>query len=169
MKRLSQFHFAYAISVSIQAAIFLLIVLRIFNLEKIHLAALGSSAFAAFCFPTMKTAQTRHLIGSYFIAILIGMLFSYVGSIGIIDNIHWHEAILGSLSIGLLMVILILLSLEHPPSAGIALSFILSGWDWKTPLYLMAAIIILALIRWIILKWSPIFQHKKAKKFIKKE
>ena len=161
IRKFSPIHFSYVFSVAIFAFIFMILILTLFKIEAIHFGALGSSVFAALCFPTLQTSQTRHLIGSYAIAIFIGMLCSYLNSIPTINNLSWNIALLGSLSVGITIGVLILLSLEHPPSAGVALGFIITRWDWQAPIILFGSIIFLALYRWIITKYLPFYKGKK--------
>ena len=152
--------FLYGILASLFALIYLFFILFIFNFQKIHFAALGSSAFAVFALPKMKSSRSKNIIGSYIIAIVMGIIFS---SFDYIIDIH-HRVILqslfGSLAVSFTILTEILFSLEHPPSAGVALGLLIAPWNIFTILSLMSAILILAFYR-IVTEKSKQYLLKK--------
>jgi CBS-domain-containing membrane protein len=160
----SKIRVSHAFIASIKTGIFMICLLRLFEFEIAHLSALASSSFAAFCFPENKNEETKRLIGSYFIAIIIGIICSYIFTLPWVAALNWHGLILAGISIGLTILTLTLLSLEHPPSAAIALGFVTNPWNWQTPLILMVSIIALVLFRSVTRKWDPFFNKKRPHK-----
>jgi len=139
--------FLYAILTSFLALIYLFVLLLFFHFQKIHFAALGSSAFAVFALPSMKSSRNKNLIGSYLIAIAMGMLFTSFDFIFDIHHTVFYESLFGALAVAFTIILEILFSFEHPPSAGVALGLLISPWNVFTILSLIIAICLLALYR----------------------
>lgn len=75
------------------------------------LAGVGSTFFNVFAMPNARTAQTRNIIGSYIICIVIGSIFFNFSS----------YVISGGLAVGAASFFMAVTDTEHPPAAGIAL------------------------------------------------
>jgi hypothetical protein len=161
IKKLTSKRFLYATTASLKVCFFLIFVLSIFNFEIMHVIALASSAYAAFCYPTMSSAKTRHLIISYLIAIFFGILCYYLSLVSSLQSIPLYFYIIRAISVALTVGICILLSVEHPPSGGVAIGFLMHVWDWATPLILMASILILIFFRFVISRWIIFFKERK--------
>ncbi len=133
---------------AIKAFFFISILFFLFPLERVHFAALGSSSFAAFAIPKEANGQTQNLLLSYVISILIGILGYYLIylSFGII-NFPYFIILISGITVAVTMFTQTMLNIEHPPSAGIALGFILDAWTWETPLAIVIAISFLVLFR----------------------
>ena len=81
-------------------------------------ASVGASAFILFVMPKSRAASKLSVVVSYVIAGLVGY-FSYYSSayIGL--------AAAATVAVGLTGILMVLLGKEHPPSAGLALAFVL--------------------------------------------
>ena len=154
--------FIIALKASIKSLIYLICILNFFSPEKVHLLALASSSFAAFI-PKLKTSRTKNLLGSYIIAILIGMFFSYLLHIPFIENFSWSLYLCGGITVALTIFIEIFLSLEHPPSAGAALGFVIAPWTISTPITILVAIVLLSFYRDLLNTLEHLFNKEKKK------
>ena len=156
--------FLYIILASFFALIYLFILLLFFHFQKIHFAALGSSAFAVFALPKMKSSRNKNLIGGYIIAIAMGMLFTSFDRIFDIHHIIFYESLFGALAVASTMILEMLFSFEHPPSAGVALGLLISPWNVFTILSLIIAICLLVFYRTGIGKAKLYLSKKHADK-----
>ena len=141
-----------AVKISIKSLFAALIMLGTVQLQQIHLLSLASSIYNVFVFPLSTSAKTKNLLGSYVIAITVGICFSLLKNIDFVIQIPGYLFIVGSFAIGLMIFISSLFNLEHPPAAGIALGFVYTSWNYFTPLILMIAISELAIIKKLFIK-----------------
>ena len=65
-----------AVKISIKSLFAALIMLGTVQLQQIHLLSLASSIYNVFVFPLSTSAKTKNLLGSYVIAITVGICFS---------------------------------------------------------------------------------------------
>lgn len=96
--------------------------LPILGEEIILVAAAGSSAFVVFAMPESKTAHPRRVLGSHFVCGLIGFAFHSA-----------YPAILSfeiavSLALGLSIMTMVSLWLEHPPAGGTVIFFVVNPY-----------------------------------------
>ena len=132
---------------SVKAIIFIALLFLFFPYERVHFAALGSSCFAAFAIPQIATGRSKNLFFSYLTAIIIGVIFSLFTQLHFIQSIPYPIATITAIAVGLTIFIELRLDIEHAPSAGIAIGFLIDPWSWKTPIAIMTAMIILIVFR----------------------
>jgi len=126
-------------------------------LGAIGSSSLASSIFIICAFPKSRTASARSLIGSYFLAIMIGTLIYFVSiELTIMQSVVSYRMlyeICGALAVGLTMFLMLLLRMEHPPAAGLALGLVLEAWTTWTILIILSAIILLSLLKVFLRDW----------------
>lgn len=117
-------------------------------------ASLGSTAFTIFAMPKSRAAGTRPVICGYLIAMGVGLLCY---SVSLLPKMIFSQAadrplfiIFGSLAVGLSIFLMILANSEHPPAAGMALWLVLSSWDRTTITFVMTAILMMALVKYLL-------------------
>ena len=118
------------------------------------IASLGASAFIAFAMPHTRLSQPRFLIGGYLVGTLVGCLCYYASELPLVDWAFWQAnagAIWGAIAVGLAIFLMVILNVEHPPAAGLALGFVLNEWDIFTVLVVILGIISLAVVK-VLLK-----------------
>ncbi|MFW6237805.1 MAG: HPP family protein [Halanaerobiales bacterium] len=104
-----------SVAVGITTGVFLYIFANIIGL--IILAGVGSTFFTIFALPNNRTANTRNIIGSYIITILVGISCFYIFS----------PMISGGMAVGLSTLLMVVTDTEHPPAAGIALGLAMAA------------------------------------------
>ncbi len=88
--------------------------------EIVLVAAAGSTAFIVFALPNTKTAHPRRVIGSHFVCGLIGLAFHTTYP----SILSFELAV--SLALGVAILTMVSLWLEHPPAGGTVLFFVVN-------------------------------------------
>lgn len=120
----------------------LIVVHRFGNLAVV--SAIAASAFIAFCLPTMPMARPRHIAGGHLLAVLVTACLSPVA----------HDLLGGALAIdliaasavGLTMLGMVALNVEHAPAAGTALGLTLQPWNGGAAVSVLAMALLLVVI-----------------------
>ncbi len=88
--------------------------------EIVLVAAAGSTAFIVFALPNSETAHPRRVIGSHFVCGLIGLAFHTTYP----SILSFELAV--SLALGVAILAMVSLWLEHPPAGGTVLFFVVN-------------------------------------------
>lgn len=80
-------------------------------ISLVVIAGVGSTFFTVFATPKLRTAQTRNVIGSYVICVLLGMACFTLSPV----------ALSGGVAVGAAAFLMVITDTEHPPAAGVAL------------------------------------------------
>jgi len=104
----------YYILQSLLAAVVLFVIVLIFGEERmIAISAMGATTFIAFAMPKANAAQTKHIIGGHLVGLLSGVVFFHTGLPYFVQY---------PLVIGVVIFLMVVLDVEHPPAAGTALA-----------------------------------------------
>lgn len=120
-------------------------------------SSLASSAYTVFAIPHSHVGSPRRIIGGYFIGILVGVLlhalYLYLMGDHLSDSDwlrHMHTAwMAGGITVGVSMILMVLLDMEHPPAAGVSLVMALEVRHETTLLVIFMLALLLAGIRWV--------------------
>ena len=138
-------------------AIFIVLLLLDFISDGAVIAAFGASSFILFLMPKVKSSSPRYLIGSYFVGVAIGCLCHYLSLIPILDDIKIITdnitIIFGALAVGITMFIMVIVDVEHPPAAGLALGLVFDGFNHTTVIVAIVGIITLVIIKELLKKY----------------
>ncbi len=125
--------------------------------------SLASSSYIVFGKPHGPTAIPLRIIGGYLVGIATGGLMRlasvYVFPVfaGTMFNVHPQAmqlvGVAAALSVGLSLFFMVLLRLEHPPAAGMALVLVLDVRDYYVVYVVIIAAIILALLRMLLRRY----------------
>jgi len=128
----------------------LLLYLNLFTQTSI-IASLGATTFIVFTMPSAQPTQYRNLIGGYFNGIIVGIIASKTANLLLLNYAILSQRIffiiLGSLAVGITILIMVITDTEHPPAVGMALSLVLSSWNYKTILFVFSAILLMSAIK----------------------
>lgn len=134
------------------AMLFILLMLDSFY-QTVLIAALGSSALIAFSAPSMRVSRPRCLIGGYLVGVVVGCtisaLFSAAGGFVSLDA-RSVRIVLGAVSVGITMFIMVTTDTEHPPGAAVALGFVLNEWELMTVFVVFAGIISISVTKELV-------------------
>ncbi len=125
--------------------------------DAVVIASFGASSFIVFSMPQSNTSSIRFVLGGnctgIFAAFLVNIIAILIVNTGIITTSNdYYRTILGALTVGLAMFLMVIFNTEHPPAAGFALGICLDGFDYMTALITISGIVILLLIRRIFKK-----------------
>ncbi len=91
------------------------------------------------------------MIGGYFVGTVVGCCCHFWSEhylLAHIDFIHiYSRQIFGSISVGLAIFIMTITDTEHPPAAGLALAFVLNGWNLLTVEVVFAGVVMISVIK----------------------
>ncbi len=149
------------------AIIFMLIVLYVLNLMATSpiLWAVGSGSLASSCFlifgqPSSSSSSPRRVVGGYLIGIVVGLLVSVVMSKFVVLGSNFLQTqnlyavgLCAATAVGLSLIVMALLDLEHPPSAGMTLVLVVDVRDYYVVAVVFVAAIVLALLKIALRKW----------------
>jgi CBS-domain-containing membrane protein len=115
------------------------------------LAALGASTFVAFTLPHMPLSNTRHLVGGYLVGAAVGGVCQTLLLAGVLESMGIpHDAgrtLLAGVGVGVSMLAMVVLDMEHAPAASITLGLILDHPVPANIVYVVAGIIVLATVK----------------------
>jgi CBS domain-containing membrane protein len=122
--------------------------------------ALSSSCYIVFVTPKSPIANSKRIIGGYFVGIIIGLLMHvfltkmynltpYIGHFHT-SHIFWISA---AITVGISLIAMVILGVEHPPAVGISLVLVLHLGEYTTLLMIFISAVILAFIHWLLKNW----------------
>lgn len=121
------------------------------------IASLGATTFIAFTMPNAYAAKKRNILGGYFLGIIIGIIFNnmsnYILSLNSSLSLHTIYIFTGALSVGVTIFLMTVTNTEHPPSVGMALSLVLSPWNYKTILFVVLSVCLMVITKRLLRKW----------------
>ncbi|MEA3506712.1 MAG: YbhB/YbcL family Raf kinase inhibitor-like protein, partial [Elusimicrobiota bacterium] len=119
------------------------------GIQTALITSLGATAFTVFSQPRHFMSAPRSILGGYAVGILCGILFGNIVTerISIILPSLYSLIIGGALAVGAAIFVMAATNTEHPPAAGIALGLTLNEWNFKTIIFIIAAVSVMALIR----------------------
>lgn len=136
---------------SFLATIVVFIVLILLNMEHaVVIASIGATAFIVFTMPRNITAAPRRVIGGHLIGLFSGSLCALIPHSSIIPSIVAY-----SLAVGISILLMVTLDVEHPPAGGTALGVAITGFSPNVMIAVLTSSIVLSLA------------HRFCKKFLK--
>jgi len=149
-KKLKGHIFQYVIQCIIATAslVFVLFYMDII-METAVVASIGATSFIIFTMPHIYVSKPRVILGGYAVGTITGVLSNYllVLEIGIPLNV------IGAISVGLAMFIMVISNTEHPPAAALALGIAIEGYTLNMLIFVYGVAITLLLIKWALRKW----------------
>ena len=94
------------------------------------------------------------MIGGYLIGTIVGCACSYLPSLPLLTQLPlasaWLNQVSGAVSVGLTIFLMVIINVEHPPAAGLALGFVLNAWNLWTVVVVLAGIALLAVVKTLL-------------------
>lgn len=115
------------------------------------IASLGATVFILFTIPHRNVSRGRYIFGGYTVGIIAGVLCSLLMD----TQAVYMESLILALAVGLAMFLMVIMNLEHPPAAALAMGIAVEGADLRTvaAIYLCLLIVFSGkklLQRWLI-------------------
>ncbi len=116
------------------------------------IASLGASAFIVFTMPTKNVSKPRYIIGGYIVGIVAGVVFALLlarfPSFAAGSVCEAGEIVFGGSAVGVAIFLMVILDVEHPPAAGIALALVVNrAWTVKTLMVILGAVLCLCILK----------------------
>lgn len=149
------------------AIVFLLAILFTLNayaetkiLWAVGAGSLASSSFLVFGQPSSPASRPVKLIGGFLIGIVSGEImrllaayaFNFTGNWATAPDFHM-VGVLAALSVGLCLVLMALLKMQHPPAAGMSMVLVLDVRGYYVIAIIIVAAIVLATLRALLDRW----------------
>ena len=142
----------YALQCGI-AMLTLIIVLFFLNVltHTALIASLGATVFTVFSRPNSYFSKTRTLLGGYTIGIASGVFMSMVyGKLCTVGDFGYSRFIFAAAAaaaVGIAILFMVILNMEHAPAAGIALGLVVNQWDIFNLQFIILSVLIIALVK----------------------
>ncbi len=108
----------YYLFQSFLAATALFIVILVLGKDRVVvISAMGATAFIVFALPTTVSAQTRNVIGGHMVGLVSGVIFYFTSLPYFIE----YPCV-----VGIAILLMVALDVEHPPAAGTALAVVMN-------------------------------------------
>ena len=126
---------------SFLATVVVLIVFLLLTAEHaVVIASIGATAFIVFTMPRNITAKPRRVIGGHLVGLFSGSLCSLIPHSSILAAV-----IVYSVAVGISILLMVALDVEHPPASGTALGIAITGFSPSVMLAVLTSSIILSL------------------------
>ena len=136
---------------SLLATIVVFLVLLLLNMEHVVvIASIGATAFIVFTMPRNITAVPRRVIGGHIIGLLSGSVCALLPHSSMLPSIMVY-----SIAVGISILLMVALDMEHPPAAGTALGVAITGFSLSVMVAVLTSSIVLSLA------------HRFSKRFLK--
>jgi CBS-domain-containing membrane protein len=142
---------------SLLASVFIGIVLYFFSFFEIKgvawalgLGALSSSAYIVLGSPSKKSAQIKNIVGGYLIALVVGLLMHYLNhqlNAWLVLHQWFDSQFWIAFVVGLMMLLMSVLKLYHPPAAGLSIVLVLDDLNMHTPMLVAGSALVLVLLK----------------------
>jgi CBS domain-containing membrane protein len=116
--------------------------------------SLSSSVFICMTKPKSYVAKAHRIVGGYLVGMISGesMRFAFLQYYKMTGNFigapHYHVmGMMAAIAVGLAIVLMVLLHVEHPPAAGIALVLVIDVHDYRVLAIIFVAACVLAVIK----------------------
>lgn len=119
--------------------------------NTVVIAAIGSTSFIVYTVPHRNSSKAKYIIGAYLLGIIIGTFCH--GAVHLVSQLHiplaqqYFGSLMGAVAIGLTMLGMVILNVEHAPAAGLALGLVLDEWSVTTVVVTFTAIILIVWFR----------------------
>jgi CBS domain-containing membrane protein len=131
---------------SLVAMVVILIIFFVVTPERpVIVASIGSSVFIVFALPNNRTAQPRNLIGGHIIGLFCGSLAYLFPETSMLPSLALYSA-----AVGLSILLMVALKMEHPPASGTALGIALNGFGFNVAIAVVLSSIVLAVAHFLL-------------------
>ena len=131
----------YLIQSSYAATTVFFITITLSN-SPVIIASIGATAFIVFAMPNNIAAEPKRIIGGHFLGFFIGSCFAVFPFMDVV----LFKALWFSLSVGITILFMVVLDLEHPPAAGTALGMTLIAYSSTSVVTIFISVLFLAIV-----------------------
>jgi len=124
------------------ATVVLFILVLVLGKDKLLvISAMGATAFIVFAMPKAASAKTRNVIGGHLVGLASGAIFY-------LTPLHYYVEY--PLAVGLAILLMVALDVEHPPAVGTALAVVINQVSLNAFITIMLSAVILSQCRYYL-------------------
>ena len=131
-------------SVYAATAVFFITILLSDN--PVVIASIGATSFIVFAMPNNISAEPKRIIGGHLVGFFVGVCFAVFPFMDII----FFKALWFSASVGITILIMVVMDVEHPPATGTALGMTLVGYTNSSSSAIIISVVVLAFIGYVL-------------------
>jgi CBS-domain-containing membrane protein len=132
----------YYLLQSFLAAVVLSILVLILGKEKVVvISAMGATSFILFAMPKSISAQTKNVIGGHLVGLASGAIFYFTSMPYFIEY---------PCAVGIAILLMVALDVEHPPAAGTALAVVIKEVSPDVIITIMASSVLLSQYKYML-------------------
>ena len=97
-----------------------------------------------------RASRPRCLVGGYIVGVLVGTSISLLApdvAAAVPVSDHFELLLMGAVSVGLAMFVMVVTNTEHPPGAALALGFVYNEWTLMTVVIVLAGIVAISAVK----------------------
>ena len=113
--------------------------------NPVVIASIGATSFIVFAMPNNVSAEPKRIIGGHLVGFFVGVCFAVFP----LMDILLFKALWFSASVGITILIMVVMDVEHPPAAGTALGMTLVGYTNSSASAIIISVIFLAFIGYV--------------------
>ncbi len=131
----------YLLQCFLATAVLFIIVLVLREDELLVISAMGATAFIVFAMPKAASAKTRNVIGGHLVGLASGAIFYLTPLPYFVEY---------PLAVGLAILLMVALDVEHPPAVGTALAVVINQVSLNAFITIMLSAVILSQCRYYL-------------------
>lgn len=129
----------YILQSLLSIAVLFILVLVLGKHKLVVISSMGASTFIVFAMPKAASARTRNVIGGHLVGLASGAIFYFTTLPYFIEY---------PLAVGLAILLMVALDVEHPPAAGTALAVVINEVSLNAFITIMLSAVILSQFRY---------------------
>lgn len=115
--KIKRFWKYYLLQTLLATIVFTALVVILGKEKTVLLSAMGATTFIVFAMPTTVSAQTRNVLGGHIVGLSSGAIFYFASLPYFLEY---------PLAVGITILVMVVLDVEHPPAAGTALAVVIN-------------------------------------------
>lgn len=131
----------YILQSLLATSVLCIIVLVLGRYKLVTISAMGATAFIVFAMPKSACAKTKNVIGGHLIGLACGAVFYFTTLPYFLEY---------SLAVGIAILIMVALDVEHPPAAGTALAVVINEVSLDAFITIMLSAVLLSQCRYYL-------------------
>ena len=112
--------------------------------KLVTISAMGATAFIVFAMPRTVSAKTKNVIGGHLVGLAAGTIFYFTGLPYFVEY---------PLAVGLAILLMVALDVEHPPAAGTALAVVINEVSLDAFITIMLSAVVLSQCRYYLRRY----------------
>jgi len=131
----------YILQSLLATAMLFILVLVLGKYKLVVISSMGATLFIVFAMPKAVSAQTRNVVGGHLVGLASGTIFYFTTLPYFLEY---------PLAVGLAILLMVILDVEHPPAAGTALAVVINEVTLDAFITIMLSAVILSQCRYYL-------------------